>query len=184
MEMGELITLQEDCEGLLIPMGTPVNLPVGTQVYITQSLGDNYTVNVNGNLVMVTGDAVSALGKEIKDKVVYRPLESGEIDEAQLWEILKTCYDPEIPVNIVDLGLIYDMAVNPFEEGVKDKYRIDIQMTLTAPGCGMGPVLAAEIEKKILAVPGIEAVNVVLVFDPPWDQSRMSEVARLELGMY
>jgi probable FeS assembly SUF system protein SufT len=150
-------------------------------VLVTQALGGSYTLNVNGNLVRIAGKDADAIGKEPTKLPVddFVPTDD-KVDKDLLWAQLKTCYDPEIPVNIVDLGLVYDLSVTLLEEG---GYHIGVQMTLTAPGCGMGPVLAADVEQKLRMVPNVKKVDVVLVFDPPWNSEMMSEAAKLQLGM-
>lgn len=177
MNSVEIILLRRDCDAFLIPSGARIYLPQGSEVTITQSLGGSYTVNIYGNLARIEGKDADALGKEIVVTIDHQSVDIA-LDDL-VWIQLKTCYDPEIPVNIVDLGLIYSCVVTPLQE----KNRVDITMTLTAPGCGMGPVLAAEVKQKILAVRDIGDVNVEIVFDPPWDQSRMSDVAKLQLGL-
>jgi len=174
------ITLERDCEAILIPSGTPLLLPRGGVVFIVQSLGGSYTVEINGSLARIAGRDADALG--LAPPAAAATAEAaGEVDEALVWEQLKTCYDPEIPINIVDLGLIYHCRLNPVEDG--RGRRVDVLMTLTAPGCGMGPFLVEDVRSKVAALPGVAEVNVELTFDPPWDQSRMSEAARLEAGL-
>ena len=182
MNIEDVTIVKRDVEGTLIPYGQSVTLMPGTEVLVTQALGGSFTLNVNGNLVRIEGKDADAIGKE----PVLLPSEKFQItcegvDDALVWEQLKTCYDPEIPVNIVDLGLIYDMQITPMDEA--NTYHIGVQMTLTAPGCGMGPVLTAEVEKKLLMIPNVKKVDVVLVFDPPWTSERMSMGAKLELGV-
>ena len=177
------VTIARDCDAILIPAGTPITLRQGTPVLITQALGGNYTVNVNGNLAQVAARDADALGFEVLDQgpaVAAAASSNGGVDEALLWDQMRTCYDPEIPINIVDLGLIYDCRVTPAEPGGN---RVDVVMTLTAPGCGMGEYLAQDVRAKLAQVPNVSDVNVELTFDPPWSQDRMSEAARLETGM-
>ena len=172
------IEIQRDVEAALIPSGVKVTLQKGTNVYVTQALGNSYTIHVSGNLVRVAGKDGDALGLVI--------LESPDINaqpgsvEDKIWMQLETCFDPEIPVNIVALGLVYDCLVNILDD---DTYQVNVTMTLTAPGCGMGPVLVGEIEEKIQQIKGVKIVKVDLVFDPPWDRSRMSDEAKLQLGL-
>lgn len=179
----EPITLERDCEAVLIPAGTPLLLPEGSVVFITQALGGSYTVNINGNLARIAAKDADALGFEVEGNVSQKQDAdaNGEVSEELVWQQLRTCYDPEIPINIVDLGLIYDCDITPLE---KDGNRVDIRMTLTAPGCGMGDFLAEDVRSKVAMVPNVTEVNVELTFDPPWDQSMMSETARLEAGLY
>ncbi|MDH3925600.1 MAG: putative Fe-S cluster assembly protein SufT [Xanthomonadales bacterium] len=174
-------TFERDCEVVMIPVGDEVTIPAGTVGYITQALGGSFTVFVDGNLFRIAGVDADAIGK----KPVMPPSlpeDATEDDVEQLlWNQMKTVYDPEIPVNIVDLGLIYrcEMRTNDANERI-----VDVDMTLTAPGCGMGDILVDDVRSKLLLVPTIEQVNVELTFDPPWSHHMMSEVARLETGMF
>ncbi|MDH3787025.1 MAG: putative Fe-S cluster assembly protein SufT [Xanthomonadales bacterium] len=174
-------TFERDCEVVMIPVGDEVTIPAGTVGYITQALGGSFTVFVDGNLFRIAGVDADAIGK----KPVMPPSlpeDATEDDVEQLlWDQMKTVYDPEIPVNIVDLGLIYrcEMRTNDANERI-----VDVDMTLTAPGCGMGDILVDDVRSKLLLVPTIEQVNVELTFDPPWSHHMMSEVARLETGMF
>lgn len=172
------IEVKRDVEAALIPSGTKVTLKPGTQVHVTQALGNSYTVYVNGNLVRVPGKDGDALGLVILTTPDINTLE-GSIEEKVDMQ-MKSCYDPEIPVNIVDLGLIYDKQVIPL--GMND-HRVEVVMTLTAPGCGMGPVLVGEVEEKIRQIHGVTEVKVHLVFDPPWERDKMSDEAKLQLGL-
>lgn len=167
-----------DVEATLIPSGQKVQLQKGSLVSVTQALGNSYTVYVNGNLVRVAGSDGDALGLVILDQPDINQME-GSLED-KIWAMLKTCFDPEIPVNIVDLGLVYDCQVLPL--GMND-FRVEIVMTLTAPACGMGPVLVADIEEKARSMDGVKEVKVDLVFDPPWDRDKMSDEAKLQLGM-
>ncbi|HHM04393.1 MAG TPA: putative Fe-S cluster assembly protein SufT [Gammaproteobacteria bacterium] len=181
MRSNEIVTLSRDCKAVLIPFGNEITLPAGQAVTITQSLGGSYTCYVEGSLVRIAAQDADALGKQAgaaPEKPA--PAHAGPPDENAIWDQLKTCYDPEIPINIVELGLIYGLQISPRDEG---GYRVDIQMTLTAPGCGMGPILQQEVEEKARAVPGVSEVRVELVFEPAWDQSRMSEAAKLQSGL-
>jgi probable FeS assembly SUF system protein SufT len=172
-------TLSRDCEAVMIPSGDPVTLPQGARVYITQTLGGSFTVNAEFGLVRIAGENADALGEEAQ--VAATRLEANmAIDEALVLEQLKQCYDPEIPVNIVDLGLVYGCEIKQDEQG---RYRIDVQMTLTAPGCGMGPAIAADARGKIMALPNVEDAEVSLVWDPPWNQEMISEEGKMKLGM-
>ena len=172
------IRLIRDVEANMVPSGDKVTLVAGNLVQITQSLGGNYTIVINGNMAQISAENVDALGIEI-DKPDSDNI-SSEFSEQLVWDQLKTCYDPEIPVNIVELGLIYDLNIKDGEKGKK----IDIKMTLTAPGCGMGPVISDEVDRKINALEDVENVNVELVWEPQWNQGMMSEAAQLELGMF
>jgi len=186
---GDTITTTRDVNAILIPLGTPVTIPAGALVLITQELGGTYTVSVGGNLARIEGKDADALGLGETDgdadasEVVEsaKDISKGPVDEQQIWEVLRTCYDPEIPVNIVDLGLVYDVHVVENDEGAN---HIDIVMTLTAPGCGMGPFIVDDVRAKTLSVDHVSDVEVELVFDPPWDRSMMSDEARLQLGMF
>jgi probable FeS assembly SUF system protein SufT len=180
----EPVALKRDVEASVVPIGTKVTLKEGEQAYITQALGGTYTVVVQGNMFRIDSKDADALGIEaasITTTTTATGPATPEQVEKQAWDALKTCYDPEIPVNIVDLGLIYDCKVGPMGEG---SHKVDIKMTLTAPGCGMGPVLAQDVQNKLLMIEGVDEANVELVWDPPWHQSMMSEAARLQLGLY
>tara|TARA_B000000460_G_scaffold101640_1_gene71320 strand:+ start:210 stop:752 length:543 start_codon:yes stop_codon:yes gene_type:complete len=172
------IRLIRDVEANMVPSGDKVTLVAGNLVQITQSLGGNYTIVINGNMAQISAKNADALGIEVEmpdsDSI------SSEFSEQLIWDQLKTCYDPEIPVNIVELGLIYDLNIKDGEKGKK----IEIKMTLTAPGCGMGPVISDEVDRKINALEDVENVNVELVWEPQWNQGMMSEAAQLELGMF
>lgn len=172
------IEVKREVEATLIPTGVKLTLKKGTQVYVTQALGDSYTLFVNGNLVRVAGREGDALGLVVLTIPDINE-EEGPVDE-KVWTQLRTCFDPEIPVNVVDLGLIYDCQVIPLG---KDSYHIEVIMTLTAPGCGMGPVLVAEVEEKIRQINGVGDVKVHLTFDPPWSREQMSDEAKLQLGL-
>ena len=175
----ELIKVSRDCDAILIPGGEKVVLVEGTHIRITQALGGDYTVYVNGNLLKVSGKDSDAIGVK-KDVTKENVLEKNtEVNEDRIWEVLKTCYDPEIPVNIVDLGLIYDMKLDKKIDGIT----INIKMTLTAPGCGMGPVIAQDVEDKLMDLATVNRVIVDLVWEPVWNQAMMTDAARLELGM-
>ena len=180
----EPISLLRDCEAALIPDGTPIKLEKDSIVYITQALGGSYTVNINGNLARVDSKDADALGFNIEDNntldVEKELTGDGSVDEALIWDQLRTCYDPEIPIDIVELGLIYNCNVIPLETG----NQVDVLMTLTAPGCGMGEFLADDVRSKINSIPNVTQVNVELTFDPPWNQTMMSDAARLQTGLY
>ncbi len=180
--IGEIREVLRDCEATLIPVGTKVTIPAGSRVMITQALGGSFTVNINGNLARIDSKDADALGLQTQEEPQKKPQEEagGPVDEKEVWAALSTCFDPEIPVNIVDLGLIYRCQITPLEDG----NRVDVVMTLTAPGCGMGPILVEDVRAKLLAVRNVTEVNVELVFDPPWDRSMMSETAKLQLGIF
>ena len=177
----ELITIKRDCSTILIPSGDPIKLIKGTHVRITQALGGDYTLFVNGNLVKLSGDDADAIGKkriEIKKREISNNKDY-TVTEEDVWEQLKTVYDPEIPVNIVELGLVYNLEINKDDNG----YSINVKMTLTAPGCGMGPVIAQDAESKMNNIPGVYNVFVEIVWEPLWDRAMMSDEAKLQLGM-
>lgn len=184
MEVGEPVTLKRDCEAAIVPVGDKVTLPAGEQAYITQTLGGNYTVIVKGNMFRISDRDADALGLEpAEDQSAATGAAPASREELEklVWEQMRSCYDPEIPVNIVDLGLIYDCRIDELPDG--GGYRIAIQMTLTAPGCGMGDYLRQDVQDKLLRIEGVEEADVELVFDPPWGQHMMSEAAQLQLGL-
>lgn len=172
-----VVATVRDCPARLVPVGTPVTIPAHTFVTITQSLGGNFTVVYQGNMVRVDGTDADALGLEKFDLVFADPGD-GLIHEEQVWQALETVYDPEIPVNLKSLGLIYRVAID------QPAGRVDIDMTLTAPGCGMGPVLVGDVKYRVAMVPNVKTVVVELVFDPPWSRAMMSEEAQLETGLF
>jgi probable FeS assembly SUF system protein SufT len=174
-----IIEVQRDVEATLIPTGVKINLKKGTPVHVTQALGNSYTLHVSGNLVRVSGKDGDAIGLVILESPDINTQE-GTVEE-KAWLQLATCFDPEIPVNIVSLGLVYECQVTEIQD---TNYQVEITMTLTAPGCGMGPVLVAEIQEKIKEIRGVADVKVDLVFDPPWDRNRMSDEAKLQLGLF
>jgi probable FeS assembly SUF system protein SufT len=181
MSSDDPVTLTRDVEAAIIPVGERVTLQKGQQAYVTQTLGGTYTGIVNGNMFRIEGKDADALGRE----VVAKPANTGgpvtqEALEKEIWNQLRSCYDPEIPVNIVDLGLIYDCHLTPLSAS---SYRVDVKMTLTAPGCGMGPMLAQDVQNRVLSLDGVDDVAVELVWDPPWNQSMMTEEAKLQLGL-
>jgi probable FeS assembly SUF system protein SufT len=183
MNMREEVTFSRNAEGIMIPSGERVLIPNGAHATITQSLGGSYTlITERGLMVRVSGREVEAIGKTPQNvPEVKQGEEVGQEKlEEMVWEQLKTCYDPEIPVNIVDLGLVYLNDVQPADGG---GYNVKIKMTLTAPGCGMGPVLAHDVRQKIESLPGVKSADVEVVFDPVWDRSMMSDAAKLQLGM-
>lgn len=182
MKMSDVAILRREVEVITVPYGEKMKLLPGQEVLVTQAMGGSFTLNVMGNLVYLDAKNADAIGRapiELpSDKVVIN--EGDEINESLLWDQLRTIYDPEIPVNIVDLGLIYDMSFRRLASG---NYHVGIQMTLTAPGCGMGPVLVKDVEDKLKLIANIEQVDVVLLFDPPWNTEMMTEEAKLELGL-
>lgn len=173
------ITLSRDCDAIQIPSGHPIVLPAGMNVIITQSLGGTYTVATPGGLARIEYKDADALGLDPSQEGSEKVAISGPLEEA-VWNQLKTVFDPEIPVNVVDLGLIYDCQVTKKESGGAS---VLVKMTLTAPGCGMGPAIASDARYKILALDGIEDAEVELVWDPAWNQSMISEEGRMKLGL-
>jgi probable FeS assembly SUF system protein SufT len=184
MNSNDPVILTRDVEASVVPIGTKVTLQKGETAHITQSLGGSYTVVVNGNMFRIAENDADALGLEVAVKPATTAAPRGPVTQEQLekqvWESLKTCYDPEIPVNIVDLGLIYDCHLTPIGE---NNFKADVKMTLTAPGCGMGPVLAQDVQNKLISLEPIDEANVELVWDPPWNQGMMTEAAKLQLGL-
>lgn len=176
MQQREEVTLTREVGAIQIPDGTPIVLPEGTPVLITQQLGGSFTIMTDrGAMYRVDERNADALGKESRAET---PNEAKGSLEDRVWNQLRQCYDPEIPVNIVDLGLVYNCKL---EEGPEDTV-VDITMTLTAPGCGMGPVLAEDVKRRVEGLSGVAEARVDVVFDPPWNQNMMSEAARLQLG--
>jgi probable FeS assembly SUF system protein SufT len=173
-----------DVEAMLVPSGERVLFPQGTWLVVQRALGGQFTVMTDmGGLARVDGKDADALGPELEEEIRKFGMEraaaaEGPFEEARVWDALGTVYDPEIPASIVELGLVYAVVADPVEGG----HRIKVQMTLTAPGCGIGPVLIDDVRRTLLGTPGVKEVEVDLVFDPPWDPSRMSEAARLQLG--
>lgn len=181
MDDNGMITLSRDCPVVLIPSGEREMLKKGAQVTITQTLGGAFTVQTRtGLLVRIDGRDADVLGKEVVEAKASSKDSHAFADEKDVWDVLKTIYDPEIPVNIVELGLIYDCKLTNMPKGGT---RVDVVMTLTAPGCGMGQILKEDIEAKLSALDGVRQQNVEVTFEPPWEQSKMSEAAKLELGM-
>ncbi len=175
----EPVTIQRDVDAIIVPAGVSVTLRAGKTGLITQALGGSFTVYVEGNLFRIAGKNADAIGREPVLEVELPPDATDDDVKQLVWDQMRTCFDPEIPVNIVDLGLIYDCQITS-----EDNERIaHIKMTLTAPGCGMGEVLVADIREKVEAIPTIKRAEVELVFDPPWDRSMMSEIAQLQTGM-
>lgn len=177
----EPVTLTRDVIGILIPQGTKVELPEGANGAITQALGGSFTVQVEGHLFRIDGKDADAIGKEVVRGPDISPDASDEEIEKAMWDQMRTCFDPEIPVNIVELGLIYESRLERTDDG---RRRAKIRMTLTAPGCGMGDILVDDVKTKVTAIPGVAEADVELTFDPPWDESMMSEEARLATGMF
>lgn len=177
----EVVVTKRDVDARIVPAGTEISIAKDTFVTITQSLGGTFTVSVNGNLARIEGRDADALGKTVEFEEVEAPAD-GSVSDEQVWAALRQVYDPEIPVNIVELGLIYNVAVKP-SETTAGKYDAFIQMTLTAPGCGMGPVIVDDVHRYVERVPNLGRVDVDLVFDPPWNNEMLSDEAKLELGL-
>ncbi|MBD7987826.1 putative Fe-S cluster assembly protein SufT [Luteimonas sp. Sa2BVA3] len=177
----EPVRLERDCAAVLVPQGDEVTLPAGSVGYITQALGGSFTVFVEGNLFRIAGNDADAIGKEPPEPL---ELEEGADDaavERLVWSQMRTCFDPEIPINIVDLGLVYEAGVRHRDDGQR---LVEVRMTLTAPGCGMGEILVDDVRTKLEMIPTVAEADVELVFDPPWTRNMMSEAARLETGMF
>jgi probable FeS assembly SUF system protein SufT len=176
----EAFVLSRDTRAVIVPAGAEVKLKAGQSGFITQALGGSFTLYIEGNLFRLSGEDADAIGKQVLTPPML-PENANEDDVREAaWQQMRSCYDPEIPVNIVDLGLIYECAVAPADDGTRS---VSVKMTLTAPGCGMGEVLVQDVREKIEIIPTVGKVDVELVFDPPWNQSMMSEVARLQTGM-
>lgn len=177
----EPVRFERDCDAVIVPQGERVSLPAGSVGYITQALGGSFTVFVEGNLFRIAGEDADAIGKEPPEALELPDSATDEDVERLVWRQLQTCFDPEIPINVVDLGLIYSCQVLPAQDG---KRKVEVSMTLTAPGCGMGEFLVEDVRSKLELVPTVTEADVELVFDPPWNQSMMSDAARLETGMF
>ena len=185
MQNTTTVELARDCEAVQIPVGTAITLPKGTPVDITQTLGGSYTIHVQGGLYRIAGKDADALGIQIaaaqETKETAPPSGSGTaVDENLVWDTLRTCFDPEIPVNIVDLGLVYDLQIEPTPTRGS---RVTVKLTLTAPGCGMGATIAGDAQQKLLALDGVDEADVELVWDPPWHPSMISEQGKRILGL-
>jgi probable FeS assembly SUF system protein SufT len=181
-------TLSRDTEAIQIPSGNRTTIPAGTQGVITQTLGGSYTIATYQGLSRIAEKDLDALGLDRPQATQPQPTNGtaprtgtvGEVDEKAVWDQLRQCYDPEIPVNIVDLGLVYDCQLKAGENGGA---KVEVKMTLTAPGCGMGPAIAHDAQSKIMSIEGIDEAQVDLVWDPPWNQNMISEAGRMKLGM-
>jgi probable FeS assembly SUF system protein SufT len=182
MQPRETVVLQRDCKALFVPIGIQVNAKKGTEVTIMQQLGGSFTVLLEGQMARIDAADADALGKErpVLPGERYRGPVDREAVERLAWEHMRTCYDPEIPVDIVELGLVYGCEVHETKPG---KFRVDVRMTLTAPGCGMGDVIAQDVKDKLLVIPGVREADVEVVLEPPWTAEMMSEAARLQTGM-
>jgi probable FeS assembly SUF system protein SufT len=179
-QTSEPIRFERDCDAVMVPQGDRVTLPAGQVGYITQALGGSFTLYVDGNLFRIAGSDADALGKE-PPAALELAADAADADvEKLVWQQLRTCFDPEIPINIVELGLVYDCDLERLDDG---RRKVNVRMTLTAPGCGMGEILVDDVRTKIEMIPTVAEADVDLVFDPPWNQNMMSEAARLETGM-
>ena len=176
----EPVKFERDCDAVLVPQGDKVTLPAGSVGYITQALGGSFTVFVEGNLFRIAGDDADALGKDPPIALQLDDEADDDAVEVLVWKQLRTCFDPEIPINVVELGLVYEVDIERQEDGSR---KVNIQMTLTAPACGMGDILVDDVRTKVERVPTVTEADVDLVFDPPWNQNMMSDAARLETGM-
>jgi len=177
----EPFVVNREVRAVLVPAGAEVKLRPGQAGYITQALGGSFTVYVEGNLFRIAGEDAEAIGKE-SVKPPELPPNATEEDILKLaWDQMRTCYDPEIPINIVDLGLVYECTITSNEDGTRT---VEAKITLTAPGCGMGEVLVDDVKDKLGRIPTVREARVSLTFDPPWNQSMMSEAARLQTGMF
>ena len=171
--------LSREVEAVQIPSGDKVLLPSGARVFITQTLGGSFTVMTDSSLVRIDGKNADALGEKVVETTLAAPLADGAPDQAAVWDQLKKVFDPEIPVNIVDLGLVYSMDIEKQTEG----HQVKVAMTLTAPGCGMGPAIAEDAKNKILLVPGVASAEVRITWEPAWNQQMISEEGKMQLGL-
>lgn len=172
-----MVVTQRECPARRVPSGEPTTIPEGQFITINQALGGNYTVTFQGNMLRIDGTDADAIGQE-PEVLSFSDDGSGQIVEDQVWQALDSVYDPEIPISLVSLGLVYSVAIEPAQK------KVNIQMTLTAPGCGMGPVLVSDVKYRVEKVPNVDSVHVELVFDPPWSREMMSEEAQLEAGLF
>ncbi len=170
------LVLPVECTGLRVPHGNPVTLPAGGKATITQALGGSYTINYEGNLYRLDPEQAKKVGLN-PNVLMFEPPEDGSISEEQCYEAMRQVYDPEIPVNVVSLGLVYKLEIN------QETKTVNVEMTLTSPGCGMGSVISADLKEKLSQVPHVEQSEVEIVFDPPWSYDMLSEEGRLELGL-
>jgi probable FeS assembly SUF system protein SufT len=177
----EPFVVNRDVRAIIVPAGAEVTLRAGQAGYITQALGGSFTVYMEGNLLRISGEDADAIGKDVMKPPELPPNATEEDVKKLAWEQMRTCYDPEIPINIVDLGLVYECDVTANDDATRT---VRIKMTLTAPGCGMGDVLVQDVKEKVERIPTVRVADVEMVFDPPWDRSMMSEAARLQTGMF
>jgi probable FeS assembly SUF system protein SufT len=179
-EDNEPVVLKRDCPAIVVPGGNEIELKADSLVYITQSMGGSFTIYFEGNLLRIAGANADALGQEPIKPPELPPGATDQDLETLIWDQMRTCYDPEIPINIVDLGLIYGAEITAGDDG---KRNVSVTMTLTAPGCGIGEILVDDVREKIAIIPTVSNVDVELVLDPPWNQDMMSEAAKLEAGL-
>lgn len=179
-ESNTAVTFLRDCEVALVPSGETGIIHKGSEGEITQALGGSYTVNLWASLFRIDGSNADAIGREPEPPPMLPDLATDEDVEKTVWDQLRLCYDPEIPVNVVELGLVYECDIQKLAE---DRRRVHIRMTLTAPSCGMGDILAYDVKTKVSRVPTVEEAEIEIVLDPPWTQDMMSEAAQLETGM-
>jgi probable FeS assembly SUF system protein SufT len=177
----EPFVVNREVRAVIVPAGQEVHLKPGQAGYITQALGGSFTVYLEGNLFRIAGEDADAIGQEAVKPPELPPNATVEDVRALAWEQMRSCYDPEIPINIVDLGLVYECDVHENDDGTRS---VDAQITLTAPGCGMGDILVEDVRDKLTRIPTVREARVSLTFDPPWNQSMMSEAARLQTGMF
>jgi probable FeS assembly SUF system protein SufT len=177
----EPVRFERDCPAVMVPQGDAVNLPAGQVGYITQALGGSFTVFVDGNLFRIAGEDADAIGKTPPPPLELPENAQDSDVEKLVWAQLRTCFDPEIPIDIVELGLVYDCDLEAMENGQR---KVNVRMTLTAPGCGMGEILVQDVRSKLEMIPTVSEADVDLVFDPPWNHSMMSDAAKLETGMF
>ena len=175
--MQKMVVTQTACPARRVPSGEPVSIPEGQFITINQSLGGNYTVTWQGNMLRIDGTDAEAIGQQ-PETLDFDDLGDGKINEDQVWKAIDSVYDPEIPISLVSLGLVYKVVLD------QDTKTVRIDMTLTAPGCGMGPVLVSDVKYRVAKVPNVEVIEVELVFDPPWSREMMSEEAQLEAGLF
>ena len=179
-QTSEPIEFTRDCVAVMVPQGQEVTLPAGQNGYITQALGGSFTVFVDGNLFRISGADADAIGKQPPPPIVVDERSSDADVEKLVWQQLRTCFDPEIPIDIVELGLVYDCSLGHRDDGAR---KVEVKLTLTAPGCGMGDILVDDVRNKLEAIPTVAEADVELVFDPPWNHTMMSDAAKLETGM-
>lgn len=187
MSVNNIKTLTREVTATVVPAGDDVQLPAGMRVTITHRLGGNFTVTCDYGMFRIQGKDADALDEEVPQEALAPGASKddnheGPPEDSAIWEQLKSVYDPEIPVNIVDLGLVYSMEVKPLE-AEEGKFMVLVHMTLTAPGCGMGPSIAADAESRLIMLPGVDAAHVEIVWDPPWTQDMISEEGKMELGL-